>query len=397
MSEYRGRGRGFRGAPRGRGGGGRGEFSRGGGSFRGGRGDYSSDRERSRGGGFRGGRGDGFSSRGRGGPSRYSSRDESPPRKTAISRSYDGPSDRERGPPIARRDKFEDSYDRAPPSRSRDAYPPAHRDSARLMDRLSPPRSSFREKDYGPSSRDSKPEYLSSRAYSPPRDSGFRGSVRDDRDAFSRPAPLSRPAPREYPPSRLASDYSSESRPPREYREPPRDYPPAREYPPSRASDYRSSLDGRGDFIDRAPAPRAERLSSRDFENGYGAHSDYPPSRSERPRGGGRDYAGASRFSSREDRDRSPLRGPREYVRGRGSGGYRGSRGGREDRGGGRGSFMNGRGRGPPRGRGGRPDFDSRAPRSEFSSRGGRRSPPMGRDAPPRKAARMDASESYRR
>ena len=52
MSEFRGRGRGFRGAPRGRGDRGRGDYAPrgGGGSFRGGRGDYPVDRERSRGG-----------------------------------------------------------------------------------------------------------------------------------------------------------------------------------------------------------------------------------------------------------------------------------------------------------------------------------------------------------
>lgn len=340
-----------------------------GGGFRGGRGGFSSDRDRfadreERGrGGFGRGRG-GFSSRGRGGPPRY--KDDSPPPRR-MSRNFEEP-ERERGPPIGRRDRYEESFDRGPPpsrsgpppSRSRDPYhSEMPRDSGRLMDRLSPPRSSFREKEYSASTRDYpsvKGDYMSSRTYSPPRDSGresgygksrgaketFSSHRSSFRDAGDRDGGFSRPAPREYPPSRMA-DYSSE-RPSRDsFRD------SSREYPPSR---------NRGAETFRDAAPRE------------------------------REYSG-SRFSARE---RSPLGGSREYSRGGGRGAPRGGRGGRDDDRGGRGGFMNGgRGRGgPPRGRG-RPDF--------VSSRGGggRHSPPSRRDSGPiRKAPRIE-SESYRR
>ncbi|XP_035828091.1 RNA-binding motif protein, X chromosome isoform X4 [Aplysia californica] len=333
MSDFRGRGM-------------RGGRSRGGpprGGFRGGRGGFSSDRERGRGGFGRGrGRGDGFS-RGRGGPpsdsyiARHLSRDDdSPPRKSSLlSRGYDS-SDRDRGPPMGRRDRYEDSYERGPPpSRSRDPYPSPPRDSSRILDRLSPPRSSLRDRDYGPSSRDypsSRGDYLPSRSYSPPRDSGFsshrdtfRSSLReDDRDSFSRPSP------RDYPSSRMPSDYGSD-RPPRDFRDSPRDYgASSRDYPP-RNSDFRSSLGGRGDFRDLPPR---DRLSSRDYDNGRDYHSR--SGHSDRPVHMDRDY-GSSRFSKLDDR--SPGRGPREY---RGRGAPRGMRGGRDDRGGRGGGFMNG-------------------------------------------------------
>ncbi|XP_059159568.1 RNA-binding motif protein, X chromosome-like isoform X2 [Physella acuta] len=284
MSEFRGR------SSRGRGSRGRGGPPRGG-PRGGGRGSYSSERDGGRG-GYRG-RGDGFS-RGRGGPRHFSRDDDSPPRKIPMmSRGYD--SDRGRGPPMGRRDRYEDSYDRGAPSRSRDSFSSPPRDSSRILDRLSPPRSSLRDRDFITSSRG---DYLPPRSYSPPRDSGayresYTTSLREDRrDSFSRPAVRDYSAPR--------IDYAGDRG--RDLRDSPRDFGSPRDYPPPRSADFREPLSR--DFL-----PRDREYSSRSL-------------------------------SSRLD-DRMSSRGPpREY---RGRGGSRGMHGGRDDRGGrgGRGGYMN--------------------------------------------------------
>ncbi|BFZ06097.1 hypothetical protein BsWGS_09135 [Bradybaena similaris] len=298
MSEFRGRvrSRGTRGR---------------GGPFRGGprRGGYTDERDSSRG-GFSRGRGDGgFSRGGRGGPPRHLSRDDSPPRKSLMSRGYD--SERGRGPPVDRRmDRYEDSYERGIPSRSREIYSSPPRDTGRLMDRSSPPpRGSYQDRDHGMSSRGDG-DYPSSRDFLSPRSSyrdSYGSSMREMRD--ERRESFSRPSPREYLPQRSAIEYSERSR---EFREPPREYGSSRE--------FREPMNGRGEFRDREYPSRMlsrERVSSREYGRGG-------------PRGGPR--------GGRDDRD-----------------GFRGSRGG----------YMNGsRSRGgAPRGRG-RGDFRRTSPPS---------------------------------
>ncbi|XP_059159569.1 RNA-binding motif protein, X chromosome-like isoform X3 [Physella acuta] len=384
MSEFRGR------SSRGRGSRGRGGPPRGG-PRGGGRGSYSSERDGGRG-GYRG-RGDGFS-RGRGGPRHFSRDDDSPPRKIPMmSRGYD--SDRGRGPPMGRRDRYEDSYDRGAPSRSRDSFSSPPRDSSRILDRLSPPRSSLRDRDFITSSRG---DYLPPRSYSPPRDSGayresYTTSLREDRrDSFSRPAVRDYSAPR--------IDYAGDRG--RDLRDSPRDFGSPRDYPPPRSADFREPLSR--DFLPRDRLPSRNFDTDREFSPRGRVHSEghsggpsgrrgvpidirsgAPLGGREHSHGGDREYSSRS-LSSRLD-DRMSSRGPpREY---RGRGGSRGMHGGRDDRGGrgGRGGYMNGsRGRGgPPRGRG-RPDFPG--------GRGGRRSP-SSRDGPLGKRPRMEGVDSY--